>query len=121
MGEIKQVDVNFGFQLQGIERLESKDLGGGTILDLGVYVIQMTLFAFQDEPIEIKAEGKLNDQGVDMEVKAVFKFKNGGVAYVRTSGYEDLDEMATITGTKGTIKVNFNSNQVKIMMGPSVW
>lgn len=107
MGEIKQVDVNFGFEgIDGVERLGSKELGGGTILDLGVYVIQIALFAFQDEPVEIKAaEGRLNKEGVDLAMKAELKFKNGGIATVRISAVETFDQVAVITGTKGTIKV----------------
>uniref|UniRef100_A0A336MXB9 Trans-1,2-dihydrobenzene-1,2-diol dehydrogenase n=2 Tax=Culicoides sonorensis TaxID=179676 RepID=A0A336MXB9_CULSO len=106
LGEIQQVDVNFGFNLQGIDRLEKKSLGGGTILDLGVYVIQVALWAFRDAPVDIKAQGKLNSEGVDLEMKAVLKFPNGGVANIHTSGFTEQDQIAVIKGTKGTIKLN---------------
>lgn len=78
-------------------------MGGGTILDLGVYVIQAALWAFRAAPLKIQAEGKLNAEGVDMEVKAVLTFPNGGVANLHTSGLEELDNQATIKGTKGTM------------------
>lgn len=81
-------------------------MGGGTILDLGVYVIQTSLWAFRDAPVAIKAEGKLNAEGVDLEMKAVLTFPNGGVAYIRTSALEELDQVAVIRGTKGTITLN---------------
>lgn len=80
-------------------------MGGGTILDLGVYVIQVALWAFRDAPISIQASGKLNKEGVDMEMRAVLKFSNGGVANIHTSGFEEQDQIAIIQGTKGTIKI----------------
>lgn len=104
LGTIKEVTVNFGFKLAGIERLDSKELGGGTILDLGVYTIQAALWAFREAPLEVTATGKLNTEGVDTEVEAVLKFTNG-VTHLKTSALEELDNTFTIKGTKGTIKV----------------
>ncbi|XP_063699248.1 trans-1,2-dihydrobenzene-1,2-diol dehydrogenase-like [Culicoides brevitarsis] len=103
LGEMQEVTVNFGFDLRGIERLEKKSLGGGTILDLGVYVIQASLWGLKSTPTSIKAEGKLNSEGVDMEVKAIMEFPNGAVAKVHTSALEQLDNLATFRGTKGSI------------------
>lgn len=80
-------------------------MGGGTILDLGVYVIQASLWAFREAPVKIQAEGRLNSEGVDMEMKAVLSFPNGGVANIHTSGLEELDQVLIVKGTKGTIKV----------------
>ncbi|KAL7012787.1 hypothetical protein ACKWTF_015048 [Chironomus riparius] len=106
LGEIKEVDVSFGFNLQDSERVVTKNLGGGTILDLGVYTIQVSLFAFRAEPTSIKATGKLNDDGVDVETQFEMTFPNGGTAKIRTSSLKELENIATIKGTKGTMRLH---------------
>jgi dihydrodiol dehydrogenase / D-xylose 1-dehydrogenase (NADP) len=105
LGEIQEVDVEFGFKLTHVERVRTKNLGGGTILDLGIYTIQLSLWAFGGYPVEIKADGALNEEGVDIDVKGELKFANGGVAKIRTSGTEELRNSAIIRGTKGTVEL----------------
>lgn len=80
-------------------------MGGGTILDLGVYTIQFGQFIFKDAPISIKASGLLNDDGVDIEVTAELKYPGNKVANMKTSFLETIDNDTKIIGTKGTMKV----------------
>lgn len=105
LGDIEEVTVTFGFYLSNVDRLRMKELGGGTVLDLGVYTIQVCLWAFRDGPTKIVAKGKLNEEGVDMEVEAELHFPNGGIAKMKTSALKKLDNEATIKGTKGAITV----------------
>jgi dihydrodiol dehydrogenase / D-xylose 1-dehydrogenase (NADP) len=106
LGEITEVDVGFGFELSEVDRLTQKALGGGTILDLGVYTIQVSQWAFRQAPSKIVATGKVNDEGVDMEMKGELTYPNGGVARIHTSGLETLKNTATVKGTKGSITVS---------------
>jgi dihydrodiol dehydrogenase / D-xylose 1-dehydrogenase (NADP) len=73
----------------------------GTVLDLGVYTIQMSLWVFRSEPTKIISFGKLNEDGLDMEVTAEYHFKNGGLAKIQTSCLKPLSNKCIITGTKG--------------------
>lgn len=84
-----------------------KTLGGGTVLDLGIYTIQLCQWVFRDEPISITATGKLNDDGVDEEMSAVLKYANGGIAKIKTSGLKQLQNKANIQGTKASMTVSF--------------
>lgn len=81
-------------------------MGGSTILDLGVYTIQITLWALRQAPSLIKATGSLNSDGVDVEMSAELQFPNGGVAKISTSAKENQSNTAVIKGTKGTITVS---------------
>lgn len=80
-------------------------MGGGTVLDLGVYTIQFCQWIFQKEPVSIKATGTVNDDGVDMDVVAELHYGNNKVAKMRTSFLENLSNTAKIVGTKGTMTV----------------
>lgn len=111
LGEIKKVDVQFGFEnLAESEKVrygpDAKNLGGGTILDLGVYAIQVALWAFDDAPTSIEATAKIGPTGVDYGFKATLKFPNDGIANLQTSAEVGLSNIAVIEGTKGTIELH---------------
>lgn len=103
LGDIKQVNVELGFPISKVERIRMRHLGGGTVLDLGVYNVQLALWVFQDFPDEVVAEGKLNEEHVDIETNVKLHFPNGGVATMKTSGVKQLSNKAVITGTEGKI------------------
>lgn len=106
LGDIKEVNVSFGFELDDVERLNKKSLGGGTILDLGIYTIQLSQWIFNEKPISITGKGKLNSEGVDIEMKGLLTYSNGKKSIMMTSAIEGLDNTATVIGTRGQITVN---------------
>lgn len=84
----------------------TRNLGGGTTLDLGVYTIQVSLWAFREEPIAIKATGTINADGVDLAMKGELTFSGGRKAKIETSAFEKLRNKAVIKGTKGQITLH---------------
>ena len=70
MGKVNYLTANFGKNIQHIARLKEKSLGGGCVLDLGVYAIQMALLVYNhEEPEKIIASGILNDEGGTVFIK----------------------------------------------------
>ena len=63
IGEVKTINVNFGLQIMQNERIQNLSLGGGTLLDLGCYAIQLVCSIFQEYPENISAHGKLYHTG----------------------------------------------------------
>lgn len=92
-----------------------KDLGGGTILDLGVYTIQFAQFVFREEPVSIAAKGKVNVDGVDVATEVEMKYRNGGVARFKTSALETLSNKANVRGSKNwmTVSVEYDSSEIQ--------
>lgn len=72
---------------------------------IGVYTTQFVQWIFREEPKSIKATGKLNENGVDLEMAAELRYDNNRVARMRTSAIETWENVAKIVGTKGTMKV----------------
>ncbi|XP_043268742.1 trans-1,2-dihydrobenzene-1,2-diol dehydrogenase-like [Venturia canescens] len=106
IGIVKQVIVSFGFDLSNVERLSSKEQGGGTILDLGVYTIQFASFIFEGEkPRKIRAAGHLNGEGVDTSMSATLLYGNDRLATIVTNGTVNLQNEAVVIGTEGIIRV----------------
>lgn len=106
LGEITSVEVEFGFEdLYKLERISRKDLGGGSLLDLGVYTIIYCQFVFQEEPKSVTATGKLSEEGIDLEMSGVINYGNNRVGKIKSSIVRTLSNTAKIIGTKGQITI----------------
>lgn len=65
LGELKLVKAYFGSPQLHIPRSVEKELGGGALLDIGVYCLQFVLMVFNGErPESIQATGVLLDSGM---------------------------------------------------------
>ncbi|KAK5873679.1 hypothetical protein PBY51_018699 [Eleginops maclovinus] len=106
VGEVKLVKAYFGSPQLHIPRSVEKELGGGALLDIGVYCLQFVLMVFNGErPESIQATGVLLDTGVDESVVVVMKFSKNRMAFCTFSIAVRLPNDAVIAGTKGSIKV----------------
>lgn len=84
-----------------------KDLGGGAVLDLGIYMLQFLQFIYKEPPTDIMCTGHLSKTGVDESVSCAFKYKKGRTATIAAHTRATMGNRAEITGTKGTILVSF--------------
>ncbi|KAF4101062.1 hypothetical protein G5714_017494 [Onychostoma macrolepis] len=83
-----------------------KELGGGALLDIGIYCVQFVLMAFNGEkPETIQATGVCLDTGVDEAMVVTLKFSGQRLAVCTCTITAELPNEAVIVGTKGTIKV----------------
>lgn len=86
-----------------------KELGGGTILDLGIYCLQFVSLVYGNEmPESIKASGFLNESGVDVSMSATLTYKGNRTATIMTHALTQLPNEAIICGSKDMIKVPDN-------------
>ncbi|XP_034241151.1 trans-1,2-dihydrobenzene-1,2-diol dehydrogenase-like isoform X2 [Thrips palmi] len=105
IGDVVQLNVNFGVYLEAA-RVKQMDLGGGTILDLGVYVLQLAVMVFGPTmPLSLKAVGHLNSEGVDDSAAIVLTYPGSKTAVLTTSSLANMNKDATIYGTKGSIQI----------------
>ncbi|XP_042351072.1 trans-1,2-dihydrobenzene-1,2-diol dehydrogenase-like [Plectropomus leopardus] len=109
VGEVQMVRADLGAPLTHIPRFSEKNLGGGALLDLGIYSLQFILMVFNGErPESIHTTGHCIDTGVDGTAVLVLKFSGNRLAISTCSITMMLSCEAVITGTKGTIKVPNN-------------
>ena len=115
IGEIKYAKMNFGFPIKSITkkgRLWDIELGGGALLDLGVYPIRYAYELF-GKPKEIVADAELYN-GIDTNTKILFKY-DGFNCLIKTSSKHILSETAVIKGEDGNIKVPFFHTAHKVI------
>jgi len=86
-------------------RLNALELGGGALLDLGVYPIS---FAFDvlGPPQEIMTMARFKTTGADAEVATMFRHAGGAISSTLSSSDNGGPNVATILGTKARIEID---------------
>ena len=107
LGDIRSVLVNFGFVPRSpfSPRIYDPKLGGGTLLDIGIYNVFMVLSVL-GKPDAIEASMTPASTGVDEQCAATFKYNNGSVAQLFSTFSSNLATDAHINGTKGPDSFN---------------
>ena len=106
IGDVYHININVGCPNSDSVRISKKELGGGGIVDMGVYAIDIISQVFHnEEPEQITALGHLNDEGVDVDCAAALSFKGNRIVTVTTHTLLQLPREAHICGTKGVIRV----------------
>lgn len=73
LGEIKVVTVNFGIDRVDVERMRTRELGGGATMDIGCYPTMFANFIFGSEkPEKIVASSQLLDTGQFRRLRNAF-------------------------------------------------
>ena len=105
IGDVSTVQADFGLQGPFTEphRLVTKALGGGALLDLGIYPVTFA-HLFLGVPQWIQAWASLTEGGVDDNTGMVFGHDSGALAMLACSLTGDTPRTATITGTLGRIE-----------------
>jgi predicted dehydrogenase len=107
LGEIRSVVADHTQDLPDdpAHRLNALPLGGGALLDLGVYPISFT-FDVLGTPKTIHAAGRLKQTGADGTVATTFTYENGAVAQTLSASDTAGRNIATILGTDGRIEID---------------
>lgn len=106
IGEVKYVRADFGFKAEynPAGRLFDTKLGGGSLLDIGIY----PLFLCQQllgKPKHIAATGNIDKGGADISCNAALQYDNGGAGIITSMLDCDTPQTAEIAGTEGMIRI----------------
>jgi predicted dehydrogenase len=104
IGEVKAVHADFGLQgpFPAEHRLRAPALGGGALLDLGVYPINLAHLVL-GAPATVRSWAHLTPEGVDENTGMLFGYDSGAVAALTCSINGLTRNAASITGTEGRI------------------
>ncbi|WP_299781633.1 Gfo/Idh/MocA family oxidoreductase [uncultured Formosa sp.] len=106
-GKLLKVEADFGFTRPFDEssRLFDKSVGGGSLLDIGIYPIFATLSTL-GEPEHIEATCTNFENGADSTCDMLFKYSNNTEALLKSTLIEDTPTSCTFTCENGTITLN---------------
>ncbi|MDD3721575.1 MAG: Gfo/Idh/MocA family oxidoreductase [Lutibacter sp.] len=110
IGEIKYINADFSFKANpSIQRIYDKELGGGSILDIGIYPIFLA-YLILGIPDKIIAKAHFFESGADSQVSIIFDYKNAQ-AVLFSSFNSNSKRIAKISGTLGEIMIDSPWNE----------
>jgi predicted dehydrogenase len=107
IGDITSVVSDLGeyFRPDPTHRLYAPELGGGALLDLGVYLVSLSSL-FIGTPNRISATAQFTATGVDAQVSIILQNGSGDQSTLFTSLNARTPTGAFITGTNGTLHMD---------------
>ena len=106
IGQVRYVRGDFGFPaaFNPEGRLYNLRLGGGSLLDIGVYPLFLCL-QLLGEPDSIRAAGHLSPTGSDETCHAILQYRDGRSAVISSTLTCPTSITAEIGGTEGMIQL----------------
>lgn len=101
IGEPKTLTANLGYVISDKERLTNRALGGGALLDVGVYTINFALMIFGHNISKIASCCTFTETGVDEQNAICLQYYDGKAANLNSSMVSLSDRQGIIYGTKG--------------------
>lgn len=111
-GAILKLEADFGFRpkFNIMSRVFNKALGGGSLMDIGIYPIFAAL-STMGKPIDVDAKALFFDNGVDASCNIIFNYYNGVKAFLKSTLIEKTPTEALFYCEKGIIKINSRFHQ----------
>lgn len=106
-GNILKLEVDFGFKpkFDINSRVFNKSLGGGSLLDIGIYPIFAAISTLE-EPSSIEASATFYENGVDSSCSMIFNYNNDVKAILKSTFLKTTPTEAVFYCEKGIIKIN---------------
>ena len=107
IGEVRMVHASLGFQVpfDPGHRAYNLALGGGALLDLGVYGLSLA-FQLLGAPQVITSHATIGITGVDEQAAVILGYPHGQIATITTSLNTYCANDAIIMGTTGSIHIH---------------
>lgn len=97
-------DLGEHFPYDPAHRLFDPALGGGAVLDLGVYLVSFSSLVL-GRPDAVVAIGSFTDTGVDAQATIVLRGRDGRQAHLYTTLEARTPTGAVVVGSRGTVEV----------------
>ncbi len=106
IGELKQIRSSFTFLLTRPDNIRwDPALGGGALMDVGCYCVNVSRTVTGMEPVEVRAMGNFRSSGVDEQLAGSLLFENGLLAHFDCALTMERTEVYHVQGTEGHLRV----------------
>jgi predicted dehydrogenase len=107
IGDATYVQADFGIPgpFPPGHRMRAPELGGGALLDLGVYPVTFS-YVFLGQPDTVRAWASLLPEGTDENTGIVLGHPSGAVAALQCGFTGESAQRGTIAGTEGRIEIS---------------
>lgn len=106
IGEPRMLAADFGFRTRfnPAGRLFDPSLGGGALMDVGVYPVSLASMIF-GAPDRLSSLAELGETGVDEQSAFILGYPSGQLAVLYTAIRTTTPQEATIMGTEGLLRI----------------
>ncbi len=107
IGELRMLTADFGFRapLDPASRLFAPDLGGGAMLDVGVYCVSLASMVL-GPPVRTAGLSHIGETGVDEQAAMILEHEAGRLSTLSIGIRTATPQEATIFGTEGYVKIH---------------
>jgi predicted dehydrogenase len=108
IGEVRALFADFGFRtaFDPQSRLFDPHLGGGALLDVGVYPVSLASMVFGAAPSRINGMAHLGQTGVDEQSAVILGYDQGQLAILAAAVRTEMPQEAVLIGTEGQIRIH---------------
>lgn len=106
IGRINSIvaDMSYRAPHNASNRFYNPDLGGGSLLDLGIYPVYLSLLIL-GVPRDMKTTAILSRDNIDKSCAVIFEYDSGAYAILESSIIKESEKQARIYGDKGYITI----------------
>lgn len=119
IGEVRFIEASYGFPAQGFPdtRWFNRDLGGGALLDVGIYPVSFATMILGFDIEDIKTCAYLGEAGTDEHNMVTLVYRGGRrIAHLSSSVVADTGCGAVISGEFGKITMDHFTNCTRVAL-----
>lgn len=114
IGRPRMLTASLCYKIDHKERVMRPELGGGALLDLGVYPIHFTRMFFGGEVERVVSYGMVGPTGVDLQDSISLVYSKGRMAALQCSAVCRTDRQAVISGEEGYLVIDNVNNPTRV-------
>lgn len=115
IGDIRMLTANLSYCISTVERLTNPSLGGGALLDVGVYPLNFMAMCLGTGYESMQTSAALVG-GVDQQHSITYVYPKGAIASIFGGTQFNSDQRGLIYGTEGSIEVENINNPTSISL-----
>ncbi len=111
LGRVQLIQASMGFTMASDTNIRSSPLlGGGALMDVGVYPVSLARMLAGERPSEVSAVAHWTASGVDRTLAATIVFPSGLLAQIAGSFATSVYRQALVAGTEGVLQTTFTNH-----------
>lgn len=125
IGELRSIQTRFAYFNDDPSNIRNQvTTGGGALMDIGCYAINLSRMLFAGEPTRVQASIRRHpDFGTDIVTSAILEFGDGQASFVVSTQTTD-DQRVHLLGTQGRIEVEIPFNtppdrETRVLLTPA--